>query len=130
MSVVPWCQTHVVPPLLSCVTFTNSAEHGALGGLNKVRCEVSTRVHGPQWAGEVAHLPLLHRLPPALRLARIPEHPSLLEAPTALRALVFSSCVCCWSLKKVSSTCAAAGSCMSPGHRLWTQLKVTLGTAP
>lgn len=27
MSVVPWCQTHVVPPLLSCVTLTSSAEH-------------------------------------------------------------------------------------------------------
>lgn len=67
---------------------------------------MSTRICGPQRPREGGHLPFLQLPPHNLCLGCIPEHLSLLKAPTTPRALMVSSCVCCWSQleKKISST--------------------------
>lgn len=58
---------------------------------------MSARICGPQGAREGSHLPFLHLPPHDLCLGCIPEHLFLLKAPTTLKALMVSSCVCCWS---------------------------------
>lgn len=73
---------------------------------------MSARICGPQGAREGGHLPFLHLPPHDLCLGCIPEHLSLLKAPTALRALMVSSCVCCWLQLEKKSPALLAPACL------------------